>query len=1083
MEEKTGTGAHSPQMVCPRCGFANPGQFRFCGSCGAPLVAAARTAAETPTPRPQPERRQLTVLFCDLVGSSALSTRLDPEELRDLIRAYQEASTGVIRRFGGSISRYVGDGIRALFGYPLAHEDDAERAVRAALDVVRAVSAASVPGSVERLAVRIGVATGLVVVGDVIGQGVAEEEAVLGETPNLAARLQGLGPPDSIVISAGTRALLGERFEYADLGVQTLHGFQDPVHAWRVLSVRPFWTRFRASSQALGMPLVGREEHLDALLRTWREAAQSGGRIVVLSGEPGIGKSRVVEALREKLERGTYLGAPFQCSPHYTNTALYPVIEHMGRSAGIGAEDSAALKLAKLSKWLGRVAEKRDALALLGALLSIDPDPRYPLPAMSPRRQKERTLELLLEYLKEMSDWRPVLAVLEDLHWIDPTTQEFLSLLTERISGMRVLAVLTCRPGFSAPWLTHPSVEVRQLEKLPTAQAVRLAGQVAGERLPKEVIEHLVARTDGVPLFIEELTRAVVDTGVPAEQQGRGALRQAPPSPAIPSTLRDSLMARLDQLGPAKLVAQVAGAIGREFSYDLLKLVVPLDGERLREGLRVLEDAGLAYAAAGDAPAAAYAFKHALVQEAAYGSLLHSRRRELHRTIAQALESYFPQTARDAPELVAYHWTEDSDMARAVDAWTAAGRRASERSEYREAIAHLRRALEVLQRLPADRAALEQGVDIRFELRNALLALGEVNEMLQCLKEIEPLLHELGDTRRKARYSAFRCNYHFIAGEQEEAIRFGNLGLQDAPRGGDSPVTGELLYRMGQSYYALGRYREAIGILEDSLRYTADERERGGFDLIVIPSVVSRTWLVSALVEHGDFAPAAQHARRALEIARDADHPSSAVLARLAQGVLLLRKGDFDGAVAVMEVGLELCDRWSLRVWRPRLASTLGVACGRVGRAEEGLELARQALADAEQMQMKVDRAPLLVRLGQASLINGRIAEAIALGTEAVDIARARQAVGDEAWARFLIARAAWVSQPQNLEQLAGQFETALGLAEACEARPLAAFCRTMLGAVHSRRGDSEAALRYATLAEAVYTNLGMRPLPLDPVG
>src|SRR4029453_13708101 len=381
---------------------------------------------------------------------------------------------------------------------------------------------------------------------------------------------------------------------------------------------------------------------------------------------------------------------------------------------------------------------------------------------------------------------------------------------------------------------------------------------------PKDVLEQVVARTDGVPLFIEELTKAVVDTGLRAQQTDSGLSR--PSDVSIPSTLQDSLMARLDQLGPAKAIAQMAGAIGREFGYELLEAIADLPPERLREGLATLEHSGLVYAQSA-IPVTSYAFKHALVQEAAYNSMLRSRRRELHLRIGEALENHFPQTARDSPELLAHHRTEAGDTERAVDSWLAAGRRASQRSEYREAIAHLRRGLDLIPPLAGggardlnavrgqtrSRVSLEQAVNLRFELRNALLALGETDQMLECLKELEPLLDALGDNLRKARYAAFRCNYHFIVSEQRQAIEFGNAGLNYARECGDRGVIGELLYRVGQSYYALGQHDNAVKLLEQSLDYTTDEREPGRFDLIVIPSVVSRTWLVAALTERGDF--------------------------------------------------------------------------------------------------------------------------------------------------------------------------------------------------------------------------------------
>lgn len=669
--------------------------------------------------RQEPERRQLTVLFCDLVGSSLLASRLDPEELRELMLAYQSACTAVVRRFDGTVSRYVGDGILALFGYPRGHEDNAERAVRAGLGIISALAGVPVPaGAGGPLAVRIGIATGLVVVGDLIGEGAAEKQAVVGETPNLAARLQGLAQPNSVVISTVTRGLIGEHFHCVDLGPHALHGFADPVRACRVIAPRAAVSRFEAAQPARFTALIDREEPLSRLRELWRDAEQGAGRVALLAGEAGIGKSRVVEALLENIVGTPYAALRYQCSPHYANTALYPVIDQAERSAGIGREDEPAVKYAKLSAWVGPGAEAGEAVPLLAALLSLPADERFPLPPMSPQRQKERTFELLLGFIQRLAAAWPVPIVFEDVHWLDPTTREFLTLLVERVRAMQALVILTFRPEeFSPPWRDRPHVALLELGKLEPGHASGLAQQVAGPRLPKAVIEEVVAKADGVPLFIEELTRAVLGSSLASREQAS----TGPPAPlAIPSTLQDSLMARLDQMGPAKAVAQVASVIGREFSYGLLHAIVRLPPKRLRQELEALQHAGLVYAEAR-VSGPVFAFKHALLQEVAYQSLLRGRRRELHRSLAEALEHRFPQTARDTPELVAHHWTGAGEFERAVAGWLAAGRRASERSEYREAIGHLRTGLALVTRLADPEMRRERELALLLALGPALI--------------------------------------------------------------------------------------------------------------------------------------------------------------------------------------------------------------------------------------------------------------------------------------------------------------------------------------------------------------------------
>jgi len=704
-------------VACAACGLPNPLESRFCRSCGTSLAHdSGHTAPGAIAERPQPERRQLTVLFCDLVGSTMLANRLDPEEMRDLILSYQGVCNTAIRGFDGTITRYIGDGILALFGYPHAHEDDAERAVRSALDIVKAVSTMVVQGGErqEPLAVRIGIATGLVVVGDLIGGGAAEEQAVFGETPNLGARLQALAEPNSVVIAMSTRALIGERFDCADLGAHTLKGFAEPVRAWRVLAPRRVGSRFEAAQPVGVSPLVGRKEHLARLLWLWQEANQHRGRAVLLGGEAGIGKSRVVEALRERIQDTPHVLLRYQCSPHYINTALYPVIQQIENAAGIGHEDTPSLKLDKLAAWVQAGPDFADAVSLLGALLSIPTGARYPAQAMSPQLQKDRTFGLLLDLMQRLARERPVLMVGEDLHWADPTTLEFLGRLIALVGDMNILIVLTLRPEFTAPWRDLPHVERRDLERLAPEEALGLAMQVAGvQQLPKSLIEQVVARTDGVPLFVEELTRALL---------GAGLVDASTPLPpySIPFTLQDSLMARLDQLGRAKLVAQVSGAIGREFSYEMLEAVVPLSRERLREDLQVLEQTGLVRARQGSG-SPVYTFKHALVQEAAYQSMLIARRRDLHLRIAEVLENRFPQTARDAPELVAHHWTEAGIAERAIASWLVAGLRASERSEYREAIGHLRRGLALIPKLTDEQTRRERELELLLALGPALI--------------------------------------------------------------------------------------------------------------------------------------------------------------------------------------------------------------------------------------------------------------------------------------------------------------------------------------------------------------------------
>jgi class 3 adenylate cyclase len=582
------------------------------------------------------ERRQLTVVFCDLVGSTPLSTRLDPEDLREIVGAYHRCVADTVARFGGFVAKYMGDGVLIYFGYPEAHEDDAERAARAGLSVIDAVGKLATE---EKLNVRIGIASGLVVVGDLIGEGAAQERGVVGETPNLAARLQALARPGTLVVADSTRRQIGALFEIEDLGSQPLAGFAEPQRTWRVVGESGVVSRFEALRSGT-TPLIGRDEELDLLLRRWQQAKLGEGRVVLVAGEPGIGKSRLTAALSAHIETEPHIRLRYFCSPHDQESALYPFIGQLERAAGFARDDTATTKLHKLEGLLGDAAEPGD-LSLIAEMLSLAGGERFLPLDLSPQRKKERTLAALLRQLQALALRQPILMILEDLHWIDPTSREVLDLTFEQITGLPVLLVATYRPEFQPPWIGGSQVSVIALNRLGRSEGAslvqRLAGNLGGA-LPPGVVDEIVERTDGVPLFVEELTKAVVEAGA---DRGYASISAVPASLAVPATLHASLLGRLDRLGPAaKIVAQVGAAIGRDFSYELLVAAAPLAERELHEALRRLVEAGLVFQR-GAPPAAEYLFKHALVQDTAYSTLLRGPRQALHRRIAEALEQRF----------------------------------------------------------------------------------------------------------------------------------------------------------------------------------------------------------------------------------------------------------------------------------------------------------------------------------------------------------------------------------------------------------------------------------------------------------
>ena len=584
------------------------------------------------------ERRPLSVMLCDLIGSTALSSRLDAEDLREVIRTYQACVSTTIQQFDGFIARYVGDGVLIYFGWPEAQETDAERAVRAGLAVSAAVSAT--PVSREPLHVRVGIATGLVVIGEAIGSGDSRQQTAIGETPNLAARLQALAGPDQVVIDAATRRQIGGLFECRNLGVVELKGVPAPVPAWQVLSENRTLGQFEALRSG-ATPLVGRDEEMELLLRRWTQAKGGNGRVVLVSAEPGVGKSRLAESLAERIVAESHTRLRYFCSSHHQDSALYPVIAQMERAAGFRHEDDPAARLAKLQALLAAATPPMEDVALIAELHSLPSTDLAPPLDLTPQRKKEKTFEALLRQIEGLSRRQPVLMVFDDLHWIDPSSRELLDRVTERIVDWPVLLLAMFRPEFQPPWTGQPHVTVLTLARLDRSDTALIIANVAGnEALPSEIIEEIAERTDGVPLFVEELTKAVLESGT----QDAAAMSAVPHAAlSVPATLHASLMARLDRLGlAAKDVAQIGAAIGREFGYELLASVADLPEPQLHEALNRLTKAGLLFVR-GAAPESSYIFKHALVQDAAYGTLLRSRRQELHTRIVMILEDRFPE--------------------------------------------------------------------------------------------------------------------------------------------------------------------------------------------------------------------------------------------------------------------------------------------------------------------------------------------------------------------------------------------------------------------------------------------------------
>ena len=674
------------------------------------VVPAVETAAAVDAPAPaDAERRQLTVLFCDLVGSTALSSRLDPEDLREVIAAYHRAVANIVAEFDGFVAKYMGDGVLVYFGYPRAHEDDAERAVRAGLGAIDAVGRLDVKSI--KLQARVGIATGLAIVGDLIGEGSAQEQAVVGETPNLAARLQALAGPNMLVISEATRRQIGGLFDLEDLGPLRLAGFAEPQGAWRVLGESGEVSRFEALRSG-ETPLVGREEEVELLIRRWHQAKSGEGRVVLISGEPGIGKSRLTAALSEHIGSEPHTRLRYFCSPHHQDSALYPFIAQLEHAAGFVRGDAVGTKLGKLQTMLAPGTPRADDVALLAELLSL-PSNAADL-NLSPQRKREKMFEALLNQLEAEVGRQPVLMVFEDVHWIDPTSRELLDLTVDRVRQLPMLLAISFRPEFQPPWNGRSHVTSLVLNRLGERDGTALAQQLANAALSPEIVAQIVQRTDGVPLFVEELTKAVLESVGQGDRVATVLATASPAALSVPATLHASLIARLDRLGPVpKEVAQIGAVLGREFAYELIELVAQRDERELQAALGQLSAAELLFCR-GAAPHSSYLFKHALVQDAAYSTLLRGRRQELHAQAAAALDVHFSDLVEREPELLAHHLTAAGDTGRAIDQWLKAGRHAAARFAHMEAIRHFERGLEAVAVLPE--GLIRDGCEIELQL-------------------------------------------------------------------------------------------------------------------------------------------------------------------------------------------------------------------------------------------------------------------------------------------------------------------------------------------------------------------------------
>ena len=790
-------------------------------------IPAAAAPPAAPVAQETAERRQVTVMFSDLVGSTALSTRMDPEDLREVIATYHKCVAEIVRRFDGFVAQYLGDGVLVYFGYPQAHEDDAERAVRSGLEVIVAVSGLKTCASLQT---RVGIATGVVVVGDIHESGKVQEHGIVGETPNLAARLQAIAEPNTIVIAQGTRTLLGDLFELDDLGTRDLKGIPGPVRLWAAVRASSVASRFEALRAAVLTPLVGREEEIELLLRRWRRATSSEGQVVLICGEPGIGKSQLAAALRERLEGEELTRLRYFTSPHHQDSALYPFIAQLERAALFKRDDLPVKKVDKLEALLAPASPPAEDVGLITELLSLPS--RYSLPPSTPQRRREKTFEALLRQLEALARRKSVLMVFEDLHWIDPSSRELLDRAIERIASLPVLLLATFRPEFTPPWSGLPWVTALTLDRLDRHTGAAMVEGIAGKaEISSEAAADIVERADGIPLFVEELTKAVLEAGGRAEDIEKTVAGALAPSATVPAALHAPLLARLDRLGQTpKEIAQVAGAIGREFSYELLAPVAERGEGELLDALGRLADAGLVFAR-GAPPYATFLFKHALVRDAAYGSLLRRRREELHTRIAAVLQADFTDRVAVEPELLARHLTEAGLFEKAVAYWQRAGEKAIERSANLEAIAHLKRGLEVIGRLPESRERDEQELLLQAAFMGPFSAKGYATAELERAASRAIALGEQIEAGSPAQVQALWARSwlaaaHVHRGDLRTGLAIAGEAWDLAKRLGDPHVLSQFCLVMGIGRLYLGDLAAARRHFEEGLAPYVPERDR-----------------------------------------------------------------------------------------------------------------------------------------------------------------------------------------------------------------------------------------------------------------
>jgi class 3 adenylate cyclase/predicted ATPase len=1015
-------------------------------------------------------------MFCDLVGSTALAARLDPEELREHVRAYQSASADVIARFEGHIAQYLGDGLLVYFGYPSAHEDDAQRAVSAGLAVVDAVAALNArqpPGGVA-LAVRVGIHTGLVVVGEV-GGGSRREQLALGEAPNVAARLEALAEPGTVVISAATHRLIERRFSCRDLGAQALRGIATPQAVHQVLGERTAGRRADGLPTAWTTPLVGRERDLALVLERWEIAAEGLGQVVLLSGEAGIGKTRIAQTVVTRLHAAAHTRLDGRCSPYRQHSPMHVVAELVEAALGHERDDTPDMLARRLERTLAQYGLAPDeALPLLCGLLGLPRSAASPVVWWSPQRQRERTIETVLEVFRALATLRPVLVLVEDLHWIDASSLELLSVLVDQVATAPICVLLTARPDFRPPWAARSHITQITLTRLPRRYSEQMVLSVAGNKpLPPEILQHVVQGADGVPLFVEEITKMVLESGVLWESDERYELSGPLQPLAIPATLQDSLTARLDRLGEAKPVAQLAAVIGREFSYELLEAICRLDSATLQRELERLVDAELLYQR-GRPPGASYLFKHALIQEAAYRSLLRTTLQQYHRRIAAVLAERFPQIGELNPELLAHHYSEANLPSEALPCWRRAGENAVSRSAYSEAAAHFERGLALIGGLPETPERDRRELSLLMGLGPVLFGIRgfAAPEVERCYARARELCDRLGDAPEVFAALWGQWGTLQVQGKVDHALDVGEQLLNRARATPDPALLLQAHHALWATHVYRGELAAAIEDINEGLALYDVDRHRslantfGGHDA----RVCGLTFGTTALWALGYPRRALDRGRQALDVARELGHPHSQANAQAFVSLSFRLLGDLESARVEAETGLALSAEYGLPMWVALATVVRGSTLAASGELDRGLAEMRRGLSAWQGTGAGFVIPVFLALIAEAELTRGDAAAAL----RTIDDALRRVAVHGERLYEAELHRqrgeVVLAGTPSDVAKAEACFLRALDVAREQGAKTLELRAASSLARLWQRRGRAVDARRLLAAAAAWFT-------------